>query len=116
MVLLIAQQDMVEERAVTGQEGTRNVQRHGVPQLTFLCFLFDRKVLKLVNFIFKLNDEPDLSRSAKIAHNQKTNYLQKAVSREALLIPAYLSQLLKLQRAYLHNIPNIEILYPFSLV
>ena len=59
MVLLVAQQDVVQQRAVAWQEGTGDVQGEGMPQLALLVFLFNREILEFANFIFQLDNESD---------------------------------------------------------
>ena len=68
MVLLIAQQDVVEERTLAGEEGASNVEGLDVPVLLFeflfLLYLWLHESLSL------LHNESHLSRHAEVRHYQ----------------------------------------------
>ena len=97
MVLLIAKQYVIQQRTITRQEAASNVERHGVPQLRFLRLLINLEISELVDFVLKLNYEPNLCARAKVADYEEANDVQKRVAIEALFILPYLRQLLKLQ-------------------
>ena len=116
MVLLVAQEDVVQQRTIARQKRASNIQGHRVPQLALLGFLLDREVLELAYLILELYDEPDLSRRAEVANDEEAYHLEKAVPRQALFIPSHLRQILQLQWANLHYVADIEVLDPLCLV
>ena len=87
-----------------------------MPQLRLLSLLRDRKALELTNLVFQLDDETDFCWGAEIPHNQERDDLQEAVSRQEVFVLSDLWQLLKSHRGYLHDVADVQILNPFSLV
>ena len=107
VMLLIAQKNMVQQRAITRQERASYVQRHGVPQLALLRLLLGGEVLELADLVLELDDESNLGRCAEVAHDEEADHFEEAVSGEALLISPQKRQIFELQRANLHDIANI---------
>ena len=87
-----------------------------MPELALLCHLLDWEILKLADLILKLDDEPDLGRSAEVTNDQEADDLQEALSRQGLFVAADRAELVQLYRSDLHNVANVEILDPLCLI
>jgi len=63
-----------------------------------------------------LNDKSDLSGRTEIPNNQKANDFQETLSSKAFFITSNLAKIFKFDWRNLHDVANIQILNPFSLV
>jgi hypothetical protein len=73
MVLLVAEQDVVEQGTVTGQESTSYFQRFCMPILRLLGFLNNVEVGYFSKFFLELDDESDLSGDTEICNSHETH-------------------------------------------
>ena len=79
-----------------------------MPELRFLSFLGDFKVLEVRDLILELDDEPDLSRYAEVADGEEADCLQECESVQLLLISSESDQVFKLDLGNLHYIADVE--------
>ena len=78
MVLLVAEQDVVEERALTRQKGARDVERLDVPVLLLQLFLL--LDFGLHEALPLLDNEAHLGGHAKVRDNQELELLKEGLS------------------------------------
>lgn len=76
-MLLVAKIDVIEERALSGEESTRQFERLGVPKLAFLLLLgcFKRRIF------LHLNYEANLCRVAEVADCETADFLNERLAR-----------------------------------
>jgi hypothetical protein len=74
MMLLIAEQYMIQQWAIARQKRASDIERHRMPQFTFLCLFFDRKLFEFADLVLKLNNKSYFRRGAEISYDQKTDY------------------------------------------
>ena len=79
-MLLIAEQNVVEQGAVRGQEGAGDFERLSMPILRLICLLCRIKIFKAANFFLKLDDEANLRAYTEVAHAQEANRFQEGES------------------------------------
>jgi hypothetical protein len=115
-MLLIAQQYMIQQWAIAGQETASDIERHRMPKFTLLRLPLYRKVFEFTYLILQLNNESDFSRSAEISDDQKADDLQEGLTGEALFVQADLGELFLLDGSDLHNVPYVQVLDPFCLI
>ena len=77
MVFLVAQQDVVQKWTVRWEELTGYLKRFCMPELGLVRLFCDVELLKIVDFLFKLNYKAYLSAYAKVADAEEADSLQE---------------------------------------
>ncbi len=116
MVLLVTEQNMVEQWAVTRQEGAGYLKSLRVEVLWLLRLLSSVKARDLWDLLLELDDESDLGGDAKVANDNEADALQECVPSDLLLIPSMRDQVLLLDGADLHDVPYVQSRHPLSLI
>ena len=73
MVLLVAQQNVIQQWAVAGQKRAGDFKRYRMPHFAFFCLLINFEAVKFVNFILELNDKSNFGGGAEVPHDQKAD-------------------------------------------
>ena len=68
-MLLVAQQNVIEQRAVTWEVGAGYLKGDRMPKLALLSSLVNFEISELGNFIFELDDEPDFCAGTEVTHD-----------------------------------------------
>ena len=74
------------------------------------------EIRNLIQLLFQLYNESDLSRNAKVWYDVETDGLEKGISRDLLLIPSMHSQIISLNWSDLHDVPYVKRVDPLALV
>lgn len=114
-MLLVAQQDVLKEWALTREEGAGDLETLRVPIFTLvLAFLLDRVLVVLAS---RVQQEPHLRAHAEVAHSEDAQFLEEGVARKLGLVARLLQEVgLHGDRADLHDVPNVQVLNPLVLI
>lgn len=115
VMLLVAQHDVLQQWALTRQEGARNFQAFSMPKLTLHFALLLHFWLQVL--AASVQQEPHFGRHAKVADDQDAELLEERIPGQLLLITRCLQEVLgQLKSSYLHDVADVQILNPFVLV
>ena len=111
MMLFITHQYVRYQRTFTRQKGDSHFHCFSMPVL----WIFTIKKLVL-NLFFQLMEEPVLSAHAKVTNCKETHLLKNKFSWKFQLYCCLTQEVLQSQWWNLHNIANVETVYPLTLI
>lgn len=114
MMLLVAQQDVIEQRAFTWQESTGNIEGFDVPILLLELLLFLHFWLHEAGP--RGNDESHFGRDAEVGDNEELKLLQERLPGQLVLVPVSLHEVFHPHWGHLHDVSDVEIQNPLVLV
>ena len=107
-MLLVAEQDVVQQGAVRGQERAGHFERLCVPELRLVGLRRNIELLEAAYLFLELDDEADLSADAEVADAEEADRLKKSEAVKFLLVTPQRRQILQLHRSDLHDVADIE--------
>jgi hypothetical protein len=114
MVLLVVQQDMVEQGALTGQEGTGDVESSDVPVLLLHLLLLLH--VGTHEAIAGLNDESLFGGDTEVGYDEQLEFFEEGLAGELGLIAHAGHEVPHAHGLDLHDVADVQVHYPLALV
>ena len=111
MVLFITHQNVRHQRTFTGQKGYCHFDCFSMPVLRISSVK-----LLILYFFFQLMKEPILSAHAKVAYGKEAHFLKNEFSGKFKLYCCLTEEVLQREWWNLHDVPNVETVYPLTLI